>query len=242
MDLNYGIAFLMGLTGSLHCAGMCGPIILAIPFKNNNYAIKILSILLYQFGRIGMYSLLGYILFSFKELFYPGIQQIVSIAIGSLLLVASIIYLVPKLAAFWKFKLPWNQWVLTQLGRVFSKPSMAMLTLAGVLNGLLPCGLVYMALSMSITAQNSAQMAFLLLSFGVGTMPMMMGLALLKNKIQWVKQQRLQRLIPILVVIYGTLFILRGANLGIPYLSPKVSIEKSVKKEIKIKHSCCHKN
>jgi hypothetical protein len=69
-----------------------------------------------------------------------------------------------------------------------------------------------------------------------------MGLALLKNKIQWVKQQRLQRLIPILVVIYGTLFILRGANLGIPYLSPKVSIEQSVKKEIKIKHSCCHKN
>jgi len=125
-----------------------------------------------------------------------------------------------------------------------SLESMAMLTLAGALNGLLPCGLVYMALSMSITAQNSAQMAFLLLSFGVGTMPMMMGLALLKNKIQWVKQQRLQRLIPILVVIYGTLFILRGANLGIPYLSPKVVIEQSVKKEIKIsikkrKHVAC---
>jgi len=115
MDLNYGIAFLMGLTGSLHCAGMCGPIILAIPFKNNNYAIKILSILLYQFGRIGMYSLLGYILFSFKELFNPRIQQVVSIAIGSLLLVASILYLVPKLAAFWKFKLPWNQWLCLPL-------------------------------------------------------------------------------------------------------------------------------
>jgi sulfite exporter TauE/SafE len=85
-------------------------------------------------------------------------------------------------------------------------------------------------------------MAFLLLSFGVGTMPMMMGLALLKNKIQWAKQQRLQRLIPLLVVIYGTLFILRGANLGIPYLSPKVAIEQNANKEIKIKHSCCHKN
>jgi sulfite exporter TauE/SafE len=242
MDLNYGIAFLMGLTGSLHCAGMCGPIILAIPFKNNNYVIKILSILLYQFGRIGMYSLLGYILFSFKELFNPRIQQIVSITIGSLLLAASIIYLVPKLAAFWKFKLPWNQWVLTQLGRVFSKPSLAMLTLAGALNGLLPCGLVYMALSMSITAKSSVQMALLLLCFGVGTMPMMMSLALLKNKIQCVKQQGLQRLIPLFVVLYGTLFILRGANLGIPYLSPKVAIEQNAKKEIKIKHCCCHKN
>lgn len=242
MDVSYSIAFLMGLTGSLHCAGMCGPIILAIPFENNKSGLKALSILIYQFGRIGMYSLMGLVLFSFKQLFNPAIQQHIAIIIGSILLLVSIIYLVPKLSAYWKIKFPWNQWVLTQLGRVFNRPSLGMLTFAGALNGLLPCGLVYMALSLAIGASSSIQMALLMLSFGVGTIPMMMGMALLKNKIHWIKDYKLQRLIPVLIVAYGLLFILRGANLGIPYISPKIKMEQTGHQEIKIKHSCCHKN
>lgn len=241
MDLNYGIAFLMGLTGSLHCAGMCGPIVLAIPFEKNKPQLKILAILLYQAGRIVMYSLMGLVLFSFKQLFNPAIQQIVSILIGSLLLLFSILYLIPKLAIVSNIKFPWHQWVLKQLGKVFQAPSLGMISLAGLLNGLLPCGLVYMALSMSMIATTNYQMAFMMLSFGAGTLPMMMGIAFLKDKIHWIKNYKLQRLIPVFIVAYGLLFILRGANLGIPYISPKVQMEQTNQHEIKIKHSCCHK-
>jgi len=228
------MAFLMGFTGSLHCAGMCGPIVWIMPFQVFSGFQKILAIVLYHIGRISVYALMAVLLHSFKGLFDPRVQQYVSIFSGVLLLIAGMLTFVPGHNI--KFKLPWSEPVKKMLGKVIGNPGMGAITAAGVLNGLLPCGLVYMALSATMVMPAATDAAVLMYVFGVGTMPMLVGITLLKSKMNFVKGVQIKRLAPVIVFSFGMLFVLRGLNLGIPYLSPKVEITAK-----EVKSSCCHK-
>jgi sulfite exporter TauE/SafE len=96
--------------------------------------------------------------------------------------------------------------------------------------------LVYMALSASVTASSALQSAQLMYVFGTGTLPMLLSISLLKNRLVFLKTNNLKKLVPLFVFAFGCLFILRGMNLGIPYLSPKIVIVHN-----EIKASCCHK-
>jgi len=228
------MAFLMGFTGSLHCAGMCGPIIWIMPFQAFSGLQKMLAIALYHIGRISVYALMAVVLHSFKELFNPRVQQYVSVFSGVLLLVAGIITFVPGHSI--KFKLPWSEPVKKMLGKVIGSPGLGAIAAAGVLNGLLPCGLVYMALSATMAMPSAAGAAILMYVFGVGTMPMLVGITLLKSRMNFVKGVNIKRFAPVIVFSFGLLFVLRGLNLGIPYLSPKVEMTAK-----EVKSSCCHK-
>lgn len=228
------MAFLMGFTGSLHCAGMCGPIIWIMPFQVFSGLQKMLAIALYHIGRISVYALMAVMLHSFKELFNPRVQQYVSVFSGVLLLIAGIITFVPGHRV--KFKLPWSEPVKKMLGKVIGNPGLGAIGAAGVLNGLLPCGLVYMALSATMAMPNAAGAAMLMYVFGVGTMPMLVGITLLKSRMNFVKGVNIKRFAPVIVFSFGLLFVLRGLNLGIPYLSPKVEMTAK-----EVKSSCCHK-
>ncbi len=227
------MAFLMGFTGSLHCAGMCGPIVWIMPFQLFSGAKKALAIFLYHFGRISVYASLAIILHSFRNLFDPKIQQYISVVLGGFLLVAGITYFFSGYLS--NLKLPWASFVKKQLGKVIGKPGLSAITAAGVLNGLLPCGLVYMALSASVTLNSVIDVISLIYFFGLGTMPMLVGITLMKSKLQFLRLNHIKKLVPIVVFSFGCLFVLRGMNLGIPYLSPKVEVTHN---EI---HSCCHK-
>jgi uncharacterized protein len=227
------MALLMGLTGSLHCAGMCGPIIWVMPFQFMSGARKWLGIGLYHLGRISVYALLGVILHSFKGLFDPHVQQYVSIVLGVALLLAGIVSFQPGNL---KIELPWSGWVRQRLGKLMTNISLSTLFGAGVLNGLLPCGLVYMALSTAVLVPDRLTAALAMYAFGLGTVPMLVGISIFRSRFAPGSFSKARKFVPVIMLAFGLLFVVRGMNLGIPYLSPKIEVVESG-----VKASCCHK-
>ena len=189
------------------------------------------ALALYHLGRISVYALLAVILHSFRSLFDPRLQQYISIGLGISLLVVGILSFAPD--SGFKISLPWSQYVKRQLGNVMGKPGLEKIALAGMLNGMLPCGLVYMALSTTLTVPSSATAAAMMYVFGIGTVPMLVSISILKTKLTFVRTNQIRKLVPVVVFLFGCLFVLRGMNLGIPYLSPKVVVAQH---EIR---SCC---
>ena len=228
------MALLMGFTGSLHCAGMCGPIMWIMPFQVYSGFKKAIAIALYHAGRISVYALMAVVLHSFRSLFAPQVQQSISIILGCGMLLIGILSFIPNHSL--KVRLPWTEYVKSKLGSVIGKPGLIMLTSAGLLNGLLPCGLVYMALSASMSVPTSINAVAFMFAFGVGTVPMLIGITILKSKLSFLQYRQIKKLVPIVVFVFGFLFILRGMNLGIPYISPKVEVAQHG-----IKSCCCHK-
>jgi sulfite exporter TauE/SafE len=237
---TFSMAFLMGFTLSLHCAGMCGPIMMVLPFQMYNGIKRTLAILLYHTGRISVYASLAILLHSFRNLFDPKIQQYVSVGLGGLLLIFGMVSFFPIQNL--QLKMPWSAIVKKELANFIGNPGLMEITMAGILNGLLPCGLVYVALSASITATTASQAALFMYVFGLGTMPILLAITLLskssflRNKLTFLRFNSIKKLVPALMFVFGCIFILRGLNLGIPYLSPKVEITAH-----SINSSCCHK-
>jgi sulfite exporter TauE/SafE len=234
-SFTFAMAFLMGLTGSLHCAGMCGPIALVLPFQLLKGFKRAIAILLYHFGRISMYAFLALILHTFRSLFHPQWQQYISIAVGSLLLLIGLVSFMPGYMP--KIKLPWTEFAKKQIGAFAGNPNITALFISGILNGLLPCGLVYMALSASMAATSNNQAIALMYVFGFGTMPMLIAITILKTKAKFLKLNNIRKLVPVTLFALGSLFVVRGMNLGIPYLSPKITVTMHG-----VKAQCCHKH
>src|SRR5665647_1034066 len=107
--LTLTMALLMGLTGGLHCAGMCGPIMWILPFQMLQGYKKAFGIFLYHFGRITVYALLALVLHSFRGLFHPQWQQYISLMLGVLLLLMGVISFFPNNKL--KIHLPWAEQV-----------------------------------------------------------------------------------------------------------------------------------
>lgn len=219
-------AFTIGLVGSFHCIGMCGPIAFALPSKSDAIYHRLLSGLVYNIGRITTYVFFG-LLFGIigQGISTAGSQQTVSIALGILFILS---VLIPK---SWLNKINptstigfYINGVKIGLGKLLKSSSASNLVLIGLLNGLLPCGLVYAAIGGSIATGNTIDGAYFMFAFGVGTLPMMFSAVLLSNFISVAFRNSIRKLIPIFIVLMGALFIMRGLNLGIPYLSPKINV------------------
>lgn len=213
----------LGLLGSLHCVGMCGPIAFLLPVSRDNNKLRLIQIGSYHLGRFTAYALLG-LLFGFlgKGLSLFGIQQYISIIAGVLLLAAVAI---PQRILF-KYSL--SKPIALAIGKLKSSMAAALkskrpdtfLTL-GLLNGFLPCGLVYMAVFGSLALANPWQGSLYMALFGLGTLPLMTGAIYAGNFLNKAIQHRIRKAIPVLVAVVACLFILRGLGLGIPYVSPK---------------------
>ncbi len=230
----YIVALLMGLAGSLHCAGMCGAIMLILPFQRFEGVKKIVAVGLYHSARITAYGCMAVVLFSFRGAFNPVVQQYVSVILGCLLLLAGLLSFMPLTRG--RFRLPWSGFVQKQLSLFVSKPTLTSITVSGFLNGLLPCGLVYMVLSATLALQSAGQAALFTAFFGLGTIPVLVGITLLRHRLPFLQGRHIKKITPVVVFSMGALLLVRGMNLGIPYLSPKVSIANE-----KIVHSCCEK-
>jgi sulfite exporter TauE/SafE len=227
-------ALLMGITGSLHCAGMCGPIVMVMQFQFLEGWKRAAGIALYHIGRTSVYAALGAVLFSVKSVFTPQVQQYVSIGLGSFLLVLGVLTFLPNVV---RVKLPWANFVTGSIGKFLAKPGLKALFMSGVLNGLLPCGLVYMALSASMVTNTVIEAITFMYAFGAGTVPVLVFITVFKTRLKLFNEPSVKRLIPIMMFAFGTLFVMRGLNLGIPMLSPKITVEQA-----KITTSCCHKH
>lgn len=223
-------ALILGLLGSLHCVGMCGPIAFMLPVDRNNKAKKLGQIAIYHVGRLSAYALIG-LLFGLlgKGLSIFGLQQKLSILIG-VVMVGVILLPFGKLKKYNLAK-PLYQLIAkvkSQLGKELSKRTADTFLTIGFLNGFLPCGLVYMAVLGAIAMGHPGEGALYMALFGLGTVPLMTSAIYFSGLLKGVAKQRFQRLIPVFVVAIGLLFILRGLGLGIPYLSPKPVMEVAV--------------
>ena len=215
-------AFILGLLGSFHCVGMCGPIAFMLPVDRSNTVKKITQIAIYHFGRLLAYSIIGLIFGLIgKSLYIFGFQQQLSIIIGVLMI---LVVLIPQ-QTFNKYNFSRPVYrliskVKSALGSAMKKKSMDTFLTIGFLNGFLPCGLVYMALFAAIAGGNALNGILYMAVFGLGTIPLMTTTIYFSQFLKGKARQRIQKAIPVFVILIGALFILRGLGLGIPYLSP----------------------
>lgn len=213
--------FGMGLLGSFHCTGMCGPIALALPISSQNKTTQFAENILYQLGRISSYALIG-LLFGFvgRGFSLAGIQQPLSIFLGVLMIAIILLPKVFKTHHSPKFlqKIIWP--IKTKLGRMLQKKGFLARYITGILNGFLPCGLVYMALLGALGIGSPWQSSAFMIFFGLGTFPMMFAIALTGNFISVKWRSIFTKTVPYFVVILGLIFILRGLGIGINYISP----------------------
>ncbi len=217
--------FLLGLLGSFHCVGMCGPIALILPVSKESALKKSIQIALYHLGRITTYSLLG-LIFGLvgKGLQLATMQQQISIAIG-VIMIAFVVF--PKITQLITFKASPLTHFFTQLkiqmGLYLKKESYYALFLIGFFNGFLPCGMIYMALVGAIAMPNISSAMLYMIVFGLGTVPLLSIVIYVKDAFSTTFRKKIKKVIPLVVILIGILFILRGLGLGIPYVSPKES-------------------
>ncbi|HNS42824.1 MAG TPA: sulfite exporter TauE/SafE family protein [Taishania sp.] len=235
-------ALILGLGASLHCLGMCGPLVMAVPISSKTWQGKAVGITQYHLGKTFTYALLGLVVgvigISLQTLKW---MQILSIITGVLII----------LFAWKKFiKLPASNKIQQFLTR-FSGKSLNKLFKStipfkpfffGMINGLLPCGLIYIALLNSLLAGDPFSSMVAMAFFGVGTIPILTLAKFASLKFNW----QASKITPVLVTVVGLLIIVRGMNLGIPYISPKIntSIIASSDKDVKqtVSMDCCHKS
>lgn len=241
------LAFTLGLLANFHCIGMCGPISLALPLNRKNKATTTTGIMTYTVGRSLGYALLGVIIgaigFSADLL---GVLQWLSILSGILIILfawRNYYAFAPRFNAF-------NSFITKKIGVLFKrnreKKSYGTLGLIGLLNAFLPCGMVYVALLSAMNAGSVSQAALFMFVFGIGTAPGFLVLALLKNKVTFSRFSNNKIMVASLVSLVGLLILLRGLNLGIPMISPRMEMTQTIQVDDNESHveekavmSCC---
>lgn len=215
-------AFILGLISSLHCVGMCGPIAMMLPVDHQNEAKKVTQIITYHVGRLTAYATIGLIFGLLgRGFFLAGLQQKMSIFIG-LAMIAAV--LIPEsIFSKYNFSKPVYKVISnlkSTLGKQFKNKSYKSLFTIGLLNGFLPCGMVYVALFGAIAMQSAGFGVLYMLLYGLGTIPLMTIVVYIHSLLKLPFRNKIQKAIPYVAVVIGVLFILRGLGLGIPYVSP----------------------
>lgn len=212
----------LGFASGFHCLGMCGPIALSLGLSKKQQVNFHLQNLTYQFGRILTYSFLGAIVGIVGEGFQlAGFQKYISILAGILLITMALF----SFGGDFTSKIPAISNALLKvkinIGKLLRKTDYSSRFLTGVLNGFLPCGMVYMALTASLAAGGIWQSSTFMVFFGLGTFPFMFAAVLFGNILNATVRNKILKIVPVFMLILGALFILRGMELGIPYVSPK---------------------
>ena len=230
-------AFVLGFLGSFHCVGMCGPIALAV---GGNGGRKFLSNkIIYNLGRSLTYATLGLIVGGLGfSLSLAGIQQGLSVAMGLLIVLLSLSYkkadqflTIPALSGA-------VSWIKNHLAHYLKSGSKFAFFSTGLVNGLLPCGMVYMALVVAMGMQSPLLGASYMLFFGLGTIPMLLALMISGSFLPIIRRQQFQKAIPYLGLLIGLLMVFRGLGLGIPGLSPTLAVFDYGSQQVEI--TMCH--
>jgi sulfite exporter TauE/SafE len=228
MDLSFTIpAMLIGLGGSLHCIGMCGPLMFSTVLQTGNNTFPLSRWLIYQTGRILTYAawgaLFGFIGISVK---WFGWQQNMSLGLGiSMLLVLIMLKFFPAWeTAFASNKLS-KSLSKTLLPHVLAQTPVSAF-LGGVLNGTLPCGLVYMAMAGATVMQDPFKGGLFMVAFGTGTLPLLLAVWIAGRGLQANIRKYVATAYPYILACMAVLLIIRGLNLGTVF-SPAINPEKT---------------
>jgi sulfite exporter TauE/SafE len=220
-------AFVIGFLGSFHCIGMCGPIAAALPGGFQSKYMLVLSRLLYNGGRTITYALLGILSGAVgQSAAMIGWQQSLSILLGSIIVLSvAASYLARRRGVGGRYlgaiksrlKRLWA-WALERRG-------LSSLFVVGLLNGFLPCGLVYVAMAAAASTGNIVSSMTYMIMFGLGVTPVMLAVSLFGQFLPVRVKHTMVRLIPVAGLLVGGLLILRGMSLGIPYVSPNINVQ-----------------
>jgi len=224
-------AFLIGFIGSFHCVGMCGAIALSLPVKSLPIQQRNIGLVLYNLGRVFTYGVIGILFGIIGRTFYlGGFQKVLSIIIGISILIYLILTFLLKKSIQVNFIDKFNYTLQSVLSKYLTKQQLKNTFIIGLLNGLLPCGMVYFALAGALASGSIAKGIVFMVMFGLGTIPLMLLVSLLGVFINVSVRNTIKKIVPFFMLVMGVLFILRGLNLNIPYVSPV--IENSINKVI----------
>ncbi len=232
------IPLTLGFLGSFHCIGMCGPIALALPIGQWNIRSKIAGVLLYNMGRVLTYALIGLLFGTIGRGFsMVGLQQVLSVSLG--VLIITLLLLPGSVASKLEQAaqhIPYLPMVKREITALFKQKTFISLGIIGMLNGLLPCGFVYMALAGAIATGSTLDGALFMVLFGLGTIPAMLTVALSSQLFSLNIRGKIKKAVPVFMFMVGAILIVRGMNLGIPYMSPKFDDKGHIKR------SCCQRH
>ena len=234
----YWLAFTTGLLGSLHCLGMCGPLALSLPGDASQKGVFVFQRAQYNLGRIVAYGLMGAIMGLPGQWIKPAEwQQALSIFAGAILLLSLFsVLLKSKIRIIEQF----HNKVVVAIGATMQKTGNARWLTIGILNGFLPCGLVYVALAGALASGSILEGMWYMVLFGLGTFPLMFILSISGSFTGFSFRNKIKKVIPTATFVVGVLLILRGLNLGIPYISPKVTeIQSSSSHQHATTMECC---
>ena len=221
-------ALIMGAIGSTHCIGMCGPIAFALPVVSNSNLSKFTGSLLYNIGRVITYAFLGLIMGLIGKTFVLfGFQQALSLFLG----VCIIIFIfVPANFRLIKTPNPVSAFyfnIRKRIGNLFTQKNYSAVLFIGLLNGLLPCGLVYMAIAGAIATSDPFKSSLFMVAFGLGTLPLMWAVAFFGSFINLHTRRIINKTYPFIMGLVACMLILRGLGLDIPYISPALHESQS---------------
>ncbi len=213
--------WILGIVSSFHCIGMCGPLALGLPVQQLSRPWQAFAILSYHMGRVLTYATLGLLSGLLgRRIYIAGFQQVWSISLGLLLLLLVIGHGLnkpgPRIAFLGRFYGLLQGWI----SRLWSSPAKGSYIVLGMANGLLPCGMVYLALAGALSTSGIKEGVAFMAFFGVGTLPVMLGISYFGRWISLSFRNSIKRSIPFLMAAMAVLLILRGLNLGIPFISP----------------------
>ena len=239
-------AAILGLAGNLHCLGMCGPITMILPLSALGGAQKTLAVLIYNAGRLLTYVALG-LAFGLlgQGIMLADLHQHISVAVGALMVLGILLPL--ALSSRWKRKLNdsrWMNFLRAQIRRLLKTRHYGGYFLLGVMNGMLPCGLVYVAIAGALVTGDVVNGALYMLLFGLGTLPVMIAMPLIGQAVNNLLKARARFVLPGITLLVGVFFIVRGLGLSIPYISPhedamKIEVaEEGEETPPAPKHSC----
>ena len=220
-------ALALGLVSSLHCVGMCGPLALAMPLSGLAAPAKYAGILVYNIGRISTYTILGLLMgLAGRSIQLAGYQQAFTITVGVIILLyfLSGTRFMPAVAN----RSGINRRIQAVMIRHMGNPSYKSLFITGAANGLLPCGMVYLALGAAAASGDTGSAGIFMAFFGLGTLPLLAAVAIGGIYIGPGIRKKFNQVSPYVALFMGALLILRGLNLNIPYLSPHIHDTRAV--------------
>jgi sulfite exporter TauE/SafE len=224
---NNEIAFFIGLFGSIHCIGMCGPLAFAIPMNSSSFWVLLWDKLVYNIGRIISYSALGLVTGLIgKQLWLSGLQQGVSIVSGVLIILAASSRLLRVSITTGKLA----PQILTPINKLlaYTLQHKAGHLIVGIVNGFLPCGFVYLALVGAVNTSSVSSSVQYMFWFGLGTLPLMFAATVSSGLVTLNVRRKLNRIVPYFMLFLGIWFVFRGLALNIPYLSPPPATQQGV--------------
>lgn len=223
MELLAGFVF--GFAGSMHCIGMCGPIVLALPVGEQSLLQFTISRFVYHFGRVLTYAFMGIVAGMLGgRLLLPVFQQNLSIVAGAVIILSLV---APRLRGRVTLRIPGLSRLTQGLQRIIAdllrERSLPSLFALGMANGLLPCGFVYVAMTAAAVTANPVSGSVFMVGFGLGTVPAMVGFSFFPRLASVQLRTKINAILPAFTLLVGVLLILRGLNLGIPFISPKLA-------------------